>query len=168
MRTIPPATTQRPAQARPRQLRLRLERSRRRSRWRRWAASAARFEAAAVTGELSLNEARDLAGAAAGVRFANPATRHKLGTLPGWLFRYLAAAGADNWSDVTPEMAEGGAAPRPGTEAGGHLRRLLPSGTGSGRSRSCATPWRPPGLGSIRPCGPAGHRDPRRRGGRGP
>lgn len=107
MRTIPPATTQRPAQARPRQLRLRLERSGRRSRWRRWAASAARFEAAAVTGELSLNEARDLAGAAAGVRFANPATRHKLGTLTGWLFRYLAAAGADNWSDVTPEMAEG-------------------------------------------------------------
>ena len=68
---------------------------------------AARFEAAAVTGDLSLEEARDLAGAAAAVRFPNPATRRKLATLTGWLFRYLAAAGAKDWSEVTPEMAEG-------------------------------------------------------------
>ena len=60
-----------------------------------------------MTGRLSLNEARELAGAAAAVRFPNPATRRKLATLTGWLFRYLAAAGADNWADVTPEMTEG-------------------------------------------------------------
>ena len=77
------------------------------SRWRRWADTAARFEAAAVTGELSLDEAKDLAGAAASVRFANPATRRKLAALTGWLFRYLTTAGAKRWSDVTPEMAEG-------------------------------------------------------------
>lgn len=68
---------------------------------------AARFEAAAVTGDLSLAEARELAGAAAAVRFPNPATRRKLATLTGWLFRYLDAAGAKDWSEVTPEMAEG-------------------------------------------------------------
>lgn len=68
---------------------------------------AARFEAAAVTGDLSLAEARDLAGAAAAVRFPNPATRRKLATLTGWLFRYLDAAGAKDWSEVTPGMAEG-------------------------------------------------------------
>ena len=60
-----------------------------------------------MTGELSLEEARELAGAAVGVRFASPATRRKLATLTGWLFRYLAAAGAGDWSDVTPEMAQG-------------------------------------------------------------
>lgn len=60
-----------------------------------------------MTGVLSLDEARDLAGAAAGVRFANPATRRKLTTLTGWLFRYLAASGAERWADVTAEMAEG-------------------------------------------------------------
>ena len=69
--------------------------------------SAARLEADAVTGRLGLDEARELAGAAAGVRFASPATRRKLATLAGWLFRYLAAAGAEDWPDVTPEMAEG-------------------------------------------------------------
>ena len=110
MRTIPPDQTARPARAfqrrRVRQLRLGFGR-RLPSRWRRWAVLAGRFEAAAVTGRLSLEEARDLAGAAAGVRFANPATRRKLATLTGWLFRYLAAAGAGDWSDVTPEMAEG-------------------------------------------------------------
>ena len=68
---------------------------------------AARFEATAVTGDLSLAEARDLAGTAAAVRFPNPATRRKLATLTGWLFRYLAAAGAEDWAEVTPEMAEG-------------------------------------------------------------
>ena len=60
-----------------------------------------------MTGELSLDEAKDLAGAAVGVRFASPATRRKLSTLTGWLFRYLAASGAERWADVTPEMAEG-------------------------------------------------------------
>ena len=60
-----------------------------------------------MTGHLSLDEARDLAGAAAGVRFANPGTRRKLTTLTGWLFRYLAAAGAERWADVTAEMTEG-------------------------------------------------------------
>ena len=60
-----------------------------------------------MTGELSLDEARDLAGAAVGVRFASPATRRKLTTLTGWLFRYLAASGAERWADVTPEMTEG-------------------------------------------------------------
>lgn len=60
-----------------------------------------------MTGDLSLAEARDLAGAAAAVRFANPATRRKLTTLTGWLFRYLATAGAKRWSDVTPEMTRG-------------------------------------------------------------
>ena len=60
-----------------------------------------------MTGDLSLDEARDLAGAAAGVRFANPATRRKLSTLTGWLFQYVAAAGAQRWADVTPEMIEG-------------------------------------------------------------
>ena len=89
-----------------RQLRLRFGR-RLWSRWRRWAETAARFEAAAVTGRLSLQEARDLADAAAAVKFANPATRRKLATLTGWLFRYLAAAGAERWADVTPEMARG-------------------------------------------------------------
>lgn len=89
-----------------RQLRLGFGR-RRSSRWRRWAVLAGRFEAAAMTGDLSLGEARDLAGAAAGVRFANPATRRKLTTLTGWLFRYLAASGAERWADVTPEMTEG-------------------------------------------------------------
>ena len=89
-----------------RQLRLRFGRLPQ-SRWRRWAETAARFEAAAVTGELSLDEARELAGAAAAVRFANPATRRKLTTLTGWLFRYLAAAGARRWSDVTTEMTRG-------------------------------------------------------------
>lgn len=110
MRTIPPATTARPARAlqhrRMRQLRLGFGR-RPPSRWRRWAQSAARFEAAAVTGRIGFEEARDLAGAAAAVRFANPATRRKLATLAGWLFRYLDAAGAKDWSEVTPEMAEG-------------------------------------------------------------
>ena len=77
------------------------------SRWRRWAETAARLEAMAVTGDLSLDEARDLAGAAAGVRFANPATRRKLSTLTGWLFRYLAASGAQRWADVTAEMTRG-------------------------------------------------------------
>ena len=60
-----------------------------------------------MTGHLSLDEARDLAGAAAGVRFANSATRRKLSTLTGWLFRYLAASGAQRWADVTAEMTEG-------------------------------------------------------------
>lgn len=60
-----------------------------------------------MTGDLSLDEARDLAGAAAAVRFANPATRRKLAALTGWLFRYLAAAGARRWADVTAEMTEG-------------------------------------------------------------
>ena len=60
-----------------------------------------------MTGDLSLDEAKDLAGAAAAVRFANPATRRKLATLTGWLFRYLATAGAKRWSDVTPEMTRG-------------------------------------------------------------
>lgn len=60
-----------------------------------------------MTGDLSLDEARDLAGAAAGVRFANPATRRKLTTLTGWLFRYLAASGAQRWADVTAEMTRG-------------------------------------------------------------
>ena len=60
-----------------------------------------------MTGDLSLDEARDLAGAAAAVRFANPATRRKLATLTGWLFRYLAASGAERWADVTPEMTRG-------------------------------------------------------------
>ena len=89
-----------------RQLRLRFGR-RLSSRWRRWAVLAARFEATAMTGDLSLDEARDLAGAATAVRFANPATRRKLTTLTGWLFRYLTTAGAQNWADVTPAMAEG-------------------------------------------------------------
>ena len=60
-----------------------------------------------MTGDLSLHEARELAGAAAGVRFTNPSTRRKLTTLTGWLFRYLAASGAEQWADVTPEMTEG-------------------------------------------------------------
>ena len=68
---------------------------------------AARVEAAAVTGRIGLAEARDLAGAAAAVRFPNPATRRKLATLTDWLFRYLAAAGAEDWADVTLGMAEG-------------------------------------------------------------
>ena len=110
MRTIPPDQTARPARAlqrrRVRQLRLGFGR-RLPSRWRRWAVLAGRFEAAAVTGELGLDEARELAGAAAGVRFASPATRRKLATLTGWLFRYLAAAGAQRWSDVTTEMTRG-------------------------------------------------------------
>ena len=89
-----------------RQLRLRFGRLWS-SRWRRWAVLAGRFEAAAMTGELSLDEARDLAGAAAAVRFANPATRRKLTTLTGWLFRYLTTAGAKRWADVTPEMTRG-------------------------------------------------------------
>ncbi len=85
-------------------------------RQRRWAALADLAEAAAVTGDLSLGEARELAAAAAGVRFPNPATRRKLATLTGWLFRYLAGAGAADWSDVTPDMVEGwcGAAARRG------------------------------------------------------
>ena len=89
-----------------RQLRLRFGRLWS-SRWRRWAVLAARFEAAAMTGDLSLDEAKDLAGAAAAVRFANPATRRKLATLTGWLFRYLTAAGAERWADVTTEMTRG-------------------------------------------------------------
>ena len=60
-----------------------------------------------MTGRLSLDEARELADAAAAVKFANPDTRRKLATLTGWLFRYLAAAGARRWADVTPEMARG-------------------------------------------------------------
>ena len=60
-----------------------------------------------MTGDLSLQEARDLAGAAAAVRFPNPATRRKLSTLTGWLFQYVAAAGAQGWSDITPDMAGG-------------------------------------------------------------
>lgn len=60
-----------------------------------------------MTGDLSLDEAKNLAGAAAAVRFANPATRRKLATLTGWLFRYLAASGAERWADVTPEMTRG-------------------------------------------------------------
>ena len=108
MRTIPPDQTggrRRTGNPRMRQLRLRF--GRRSSRWRRWAETAGRFEAAAMTGDLSLDEARELAGAAVGVRFPNPATRRKLTTLTGWLFRYLAASGAKRWADVTPEMTEG-------------------------------------------------------------
>ena len=96
----------RPQNPRTRQLRLRFGRLLW-SRWRRWAETAARFEAAAMTGDLSLDEAKDLAGAAAGVRFANPATRRKLSTLTGWLFRYLATSGARRWADVTAEMTRG-------------------------------------------------------------
>ena len=109
MRTIPPDQTggrRGTGNRQTRQLRLRFGR-RLSSRWRRWAVLAARLETAAVTGEMSLDEARDLAGAAAGVRFANPATRRKLTTLTGWLFRYLAASGAERWADVTAEMTQG-------------------------------------------------------------
>ena len=109
MRTIPPDQTGgRRKTGNPQMRQLRLVFGRRLwSRWRRWAETAGRFEAAAMTGELSLDEARDLAGAAAAVRFANPATRRKLTTLTGWLFRYLATAGAKRWADVTPEMTRG-------------------------------------------------------------
>lgn len=104
MRTIPPTRTDMPGRAgHPQQLRLRLRLPRRR--WRRWAVSAGRVEDAAVTGDLGLAEARALAGASAGVRFPNPATRRKLETLTGRLFRYLATAGAETWAEVTPEMA---------------------------------------------------------------
>ncbi len=105
MRTVSKSETCGRSGPKPQQLRLGWPgRDRRLS---RWAALADAAEAAAVTGDLGLRGAGELALAAQGVRFPNPATRAVLATLTGWLLRYLAASGAENWSDVTPEMVEG-------------------------------------------------------------